>query len=76
MNPRRAIQDIDANARVIRERRQLGRAAGMTCLGKRILDEAKMRLERFRYVELRLRYGLNRQRREDRLDLTEFAWIA
>ncbi len=71
----RTVQHINADARIVGERRQSGVPARMPRLGERVLDEREMRLVDFRHAERRLGNDLDIERRENRADLVELAEI-
>ena len=72
----RAVQRLDADAGIIRERRQLGQRACMARLRERVLDERRMGLIGLGNAELALRNDVDAERREQPGKLAELAGIA
>src|SRR5256885_7588569 len=70
-----AGESLDAQSRVIAKRRQACSPARVPRLGERILEKSGVRLIGLADAELRLRYELDRQRREQRPDLPQFSGI-
>src|SRR5438094_874639 len=71
-----AGEGLDAQSRVIAKRRQARGPARVPRLGERILEKSGVRLSGLADAELRLRYELDIQRREQRPDLPQLAGIA
>ena len=76
MHARRAAERIDAEPRIVGERRQAGGAARVARLGERVLQEGTVRFIRLVYTELRLRHDFDGKRREQRADLADFSRVA
>src|SRR5262249_27416883 len=68
---RRAAERIDAQARVVGDRRAARGTRGMARLRERVLDEGDMRLLGLADAELALAHELDRQRAEQRAQLVE-----
>src|SRR6185295_5929561 len=72
---RRAAERIDAQPRVVGDRRRVGGARRVARLRERVLDEGRMRLVGLGDAELALRDELDRQRREERGELGELGAV-
>src|SRR6185312_16836753 len=75
MHARRAAQRVDADAGIVRERRQPGREARVPRLGERVLEKRVVRLLGFREANLGLRDHARAEALEQRLDLGFLARI-
>ncbi len=72
---RRAAERVDAQARVVGDRRATGRPRRMARLGERVLEERRVRLVGFADRELALGDELDPERREQRGELGELSRV-
>src|SRR4051812_41650514 len=76
MHAGRAAERVDAQARIVGERRQAGGTAGMARLRQRVFKERLKGLVRLAYAELALRHDLDRERRQQRAYFADLSRIA
>ena len=76
VHARLAAQRVDADAGVVRERRQARRAARVPRLGQGVLEKGEVRLLGIRDAELALGNDLDLKGRQQRADLGKLAGIA
>ncbi len=72
----RAVQRVDADARIVGERGQTGQAARVPRLGKRVFDKRMVRLGGFRDAELGLSDHFDSQRRQQTPEFPQLARVA
>src|SRR5437868_777264 len=76
LHARRAGERVDADARIVRQRRQFRKRARVACLGKRIFDEGDVRLVGIRDDKVALRHDRNAKRSKQAAEFAELARIA